>query len=313
MSSDGELMLTILASYAQEESLSVSENCKWRIRKSFENGKIANCTMLGYKSRNGVLEIVPEKAETVKLIFKLFLEGNGKQAITNHLNERKILSPFGNEWHMDTVRKILRNEKYCGDLLLQKTFFIDHLTKQKKRNNGEMPMYLVRDAHEPIIDRSTFEMVQKEIARRANEFPVPRGSYSVLTSKIRCGTCGKNYRRKTATYNIVWCCATYNSKGKKYCASKQIPESTLFLVTAQMLGLSEFDEATFTEMVEHITTLPGNLLEYNFKDGRVQTVKWQDHSRRESWTDEMRQTAREKRLKGDFKNGKSNNSDSTFD
>lgn len=312
MSGDGELMLTILASYAQEESFSTSENCKWRIRNSFKNGKISCCSMLGYRSLNGVLEIVPEKAETVKLIFKLFLEGNGKQAITNYLNERGILSPFGNEWLMDTVSNILRNEKYCGDLLLQKTFRIDHLTKKRKLNNGEMPMYFVQDAHEPIIDRTIFETVQKEIALRAKKFTAPRGSFTAFTSKIKCGICGKNYRRKTASHNIVWCCTIYDSKGKKYCNSKRIPENTLFLVTAEMLGLSAFDEDTFTEMVEHITTLPDNLLEYHFKDGSAQTVKWQDRLRSESWTDEMRQTAREKR-KGDLKYGKSNNGDSTFD
>lgn len=312
-SSDGELMLTVLASYAQEESLSASENCKWRIRKSFEEGKVSCCTMLGYRSRNGVLEIVPNEAETVKLIFTLFLEGLGKQAITNRLSEKGLLSRFGNEWHLDTVAKILRNNKYCGDLLLQKTFRTDHLTKRTMKNNGELPMYFVSDAHEPIIDRTTFEAVQKELDRRAKEFEIPQGSFSAFTSKIRCGICGKNYRRKTTKTGIIWCCATYNTKGKKHCASKQIPEITLFVVTADILGLNTFDETVFAERIAQITALSNNLLEYHFTDGRSQTVQWQDRSRSESWTAEMRQAAREKITRGGFSHGKMCDDDSAND
>ncbi len=311
ISGDGELMLTILASYAQEESLSVSENCKWRIRKGFEDGKLTCCAMLGYRSRKGMLEVVPEEAEIVKLIFSLFLEGYGKQAIVNKLNEAGLLSRFGNQWHMDTVGKILRNEKYCGDLLLQKTFRTDHLTKRTKKNNGEMPMYYVQEAHEPIIDRATFKATQAELDRRAKAFCVPKGSFTVFTTKIRCGICGKNYRRKTTPYNVVWCCATYNTKGKSHCASKQIPESILFAVTADMLGMDDFNGDAFTERVEFITALPDNSLKYQFRDGQTQIIQWQDRSRSESWTDGMRQRAREKRLKGGAAHGKSGNGDTT--
>jgi len=313
ISGDGELMLTILASYAQEESLSTSENCKWRIRKGFEDGKLTCCAMLGYRSRNGILEIVPEEAETVKLIFSLFLEGYGKQAIVNKLNETELLSRFRNQWHMDTVGKILRNEKYCGDLLLQKTFRTDHLTKRTLKNHGEMPMYYVQEAHEPIIDRATFEATQAELDRRVKAFCVPKGSLTVFTSKIRCGICGKNYRRKTTPYNVVWCCATYNTKGKSHCTSKQIPESILFAVSADMLGEDSFDGDAFSERINFITALPDNLLEYHFMDGQTQTVQWQDRSRSKSWTDEMRQRAREKMLKGGAARGKSDNGDTTVD
>ena len=297
MSADGELMLSILASYAQEESLSASENQKWRIKRNFEAGKPWDCTILGYRAKNGVFEIVPEEAETVQLVFKWYLEGLGRQAIANRLNDLGVPTRFEKTWHRDTISKMLRNEKYAGDLLLQKTFRTDHLTKQTKINHGELPMYHVRDAHEPIINRATFNAVQRELARRAESIQVKPGSVTAFTGKIRCGICGKNYRRKTTHTGIVWVCATYNTKGKKYCASKQIPEETLKAVTAEVLGCDPFDEDAFVECIAFISALPNNTLEITFTDGHLEKATWQDRSRSESWTAEMRQAAAEETRK----------------
>jgi len=297
ISADGELMLTILASYAQEESLSASENQKWRIKKNFEEGKPWDCTMFGYRAKDGVFEIVPEEAETVRLVFSWYLNGLGKQAIANRLNEMGVPTRFGRSWHHDTIRKMLRNEKYAGEMLLQKTFRTDCLSKRKQTNRGELPMYHVSEAHEPIIDRATFDSVQEEIARRAERVKVKPGSVTVFTGKIRCGVCGKNYRRKTTPSSMVWICATFNIKGKKYCASRQIPEETLKAVSAKVLGLDVFDDGAFAERVLYIQALPDNRLEYHFADGSTETVQWQTRSRRESWTDEMRQGAREKAMR----------------
>ena len=294
ISADGELMLTILASYAQEESLSVSENQKWRVRKNFEEGKPWDCTMLGYRVKDGVFQIVPEEAKTVRLIFSLFLEGYGKQAIANRLNALGIPTRMNKSWCQATISKMLRNEKYAGDLLLQKTFRTDHLTKQTRINHGELPQYLVQEAHEPIIDRATFDAVQTEIERRANKTTVKKGTATVFTGKIRCGVCGKNYRRKTTKTGFVWICATFNTKGKKFCASKQVPEETLKAVCAEALGTGSFDDDTFAAHIDFITALPDNVLEFHFKDGQTTAVGWQDRSRRESWTDDKRQAAREK-------------------
>ena len=297
MSAEGELMMTILASYAQEESLSASENQKWRIKRNFEEGKPWDCTIFGYRAKNGVFEIVPEEAETVRLIFKWYLEGLGRQAIANRLNELGVPTRFEKTWHQDTISKMLRNEKYAGDLLLQKTFRSDHLTKQTRINHGELPMYHVQNAHEPIVDRGTFDAVQLELVRRSESVQVKPGSTTVFTSKIRCNICGKNYRRKTTHTGITWVCATYNTKGKKYCASKQIPEETLKAVTADMLGFGSFDEDAFAECVAFITALPDNALEYTFTDGHTAQATWKDRSRSKSWTEEMRQAAAEKTRK----------------
>lgn len=117
MSAEGEVMLTLLASFAQAESLSCSDNCKWRIRKGFEEGRASTCTMLGYRLVDGEITLVEEEAETAKRIFDLYLAGYGLQKIANTLNEEGLYSIFGNEWHPTTVRKVLTNEKYCGDLL----------------------------------------------------------------------------------------------------------------------------------------------------------------------------------------------------
>ncbi len=297
ISADGELMLTILVSYAQEESLSASENQKWRIKRNFEEGKPWDCTMFGYRAKNGVFEIVPEEAETVRLIFSWYLEGLGKQAIANRLNEMGVSTRFGRSWHQDTIGKMLRNEKYAGDLLLQKTFRTDCLSKRTQINRGELPMYHVQKAHEPIIYRATFDAVQKEIARRAARVQVKPGAVTAFTGKIQCGVCGKNYRRKTTHSGVVWICATFNIKGKRHCASKQIPEETLKAVSADILGTVAFDDGAFAERVSHITALPNNMLEYHLSGGSTKIMQWPDRSRRESWTNEMRQAAREKMLR----------------
>ena len=133
-------MLTLLGSYVQEESYSVSENQKWRIRKDFEQGRLGSITMLGSKwDENGTLIIVPEEAEIVRMIFTDFLGGMGKNAIANKLLAMGIPTKGGGLWTAWSVRRILINEKYCGDLLLQKSYRENHITKRKITTRGELP------------------------------------------------------------------------------------------------------------------------------------------------------------------------------
>ena len=131
LSGDGEFMLTILASFAQEESRSVSENCKWRIRKGFEEGRASTCTMLGYRLVNGEITMVADEAVIVKKIFDLYSDGCGLQKICNILNEDGIRTRRGYIWHPSAIRLMLGNEKYAGDLKLQKVFVRDHLTMSR--------------------------------------------------------------------------------------------------------------------------------------------------------------------------------------
>ena len=289
MSADGELMLTILASYAQEESLSVSENMKWRIRKNFENGKPWSGFILGYRFQNGQFVVVPDEAEIVKRIFREYLDGLGATAIMKGLNDDGILTRVGKPWRTEGVLKILRNYNYTGNLILQKTYRENHLTKRKMKNNGEKPQYHAVGTHEAIIDLATFETVQEEIVRRAEHYSGKKTTVATypFTGLIVCDGCGKHYRRKTTATGIVWICSTYNTHGKKACAdSKAIPENVLYELTADTpLG----DLTT-------IRAEKDNTLVFCFKNGEQTVKRWQDRSRRESWTEEMKEKARQQAL-----------------
>lgn len=189
LSADGELLLTLLASFAQAESLSVSENCKWRIRKGFEEGKSTSVRLLGYRLLNGEFTIVPEEAETVRYIFNLYLQGYGVQTISNILEAENRSTVNGGRWDPKEIANILDNEKYCGDLLLQKTYISDFLSKKVKKNNGELPQYYVENGHAPIIIPADWDVVQEEIARR-KEAGKAYSSATVLSSKLICEDCG---------------------------------------------------------------------------------------------------------------------------
>ncbi|OJU08858.1 MAG: resolvase [Clostridiales bacterium 43-6] len=296
ISEEGELMLTLLASQAQEESLSCSENCKWRIRKGFEQGQPNTCTMLGYRLVNGEITLVPEEAEIVNEIFECYLSGYGMQKISNALNERSVRTEKIAHWHLDTIRNILRNEKYMGDLRLQKSLSENHLTKHQVKNEGQLPQFYITDNHEPIVSRAVFAAVQEEVQRRAKKHKNDPGVKGVFTGKIQCSICGKNYRRKTTPYNTVWCCSTFNTRGKAYCASKVIPEETLKNCIAEVLSGNTFTEDGFTGAVDHIIAEPENRLRFVMNDGTEKEIVWKDRSRSESWTEEMREETRQRML-----------------
>ena len=284
MSGDGELMLTILASYAQEESLSASENQKWRVKANFQAGKPWNCRMLGYRYDGEKLVIHPAEAEIVRFVFRSYLDGMGRQLIANTLFEQGYKGRDGKPFVRSSVEKILKNYAYTGNLLLQKTYRENHLTKRGRKNDGVLPMYHATDTHEAIIPLEMFTQVQEEMARRKEKFKgegyLNRYPFSQL---MVCGICGKHYVRKTCRKGFRWMCTTYNSKGKKYCNSKMIPEDKLLEMTSD-IDISQ---------VDHIKVAHENTIIIVFKDGTEITRQWQDRSRAESWTDEMRQKAAE--------------------
>jgi len=300
MSADGELMLTILASYAQEESLSASENQKWRIKKNFEDGKPWSGQVLGYKYVNGVYIVKPEEAEIVRSIFADYLSGMGVEAIMKKLNAQGKTSRNGHAWCRSSVRKVLGNYSYTGNLLLQTTFRENHITKKTLPNRGELPMYHAENTHEAIISMEDYQAVQAEMARRSakhNKTKCGPVKYP-FTSMIVCGTCGKGYRRKVTRTGPVWICSTFNIYGKATCPSKQIPERTLEKATAEVLGLDEFDAEALHDKITAIRAEGGNTLVFLFKDGTQTVKRWTDRSRAESWTPEMRAAAREFAKKG---------------
>lgn len=210
----GEVMITIMSSLAQEESRSISENVTWGKRKSMADGKfsLAYKHFLGYKKgKDGILEIVEEEAETIREIYKLFLDGQTARMIADHLTQQGIHTPMGKEkWSVSTIMSILQNEKYKGDALLQKTYVADFLTKRVKKNCGEIPQYYIKDSHPAIIDPATFDLVQEEIERRRPERHKLHKS-SPFTAKIICGDCGGYYGRKVWHSNskhrkCIWRC-----------------------------------------------------------------------------------------------------------
>ena len=203
MSGDGELMLTILASFAQEESKSVSDNCKWRIRKDFSEGKPMNLMLLyGYRSVDGQIVIDEDEAAVVRDVFRAYLDGAGSSRIAARLRETNTPRRLGGTWTGNHVVEMLTNEKYTGDALLQKTFVEDHLTKKQRRNTGQLDQYYAENTHSAIIDRETFERAQAILAQRREMINIrkPTTVRYPLTGKVVCGNCGAHYNPQDALH-----------------------------------------------------------------------------------------------------------------
>ena len=285
----------MLASFAQEESRSTSENMKWRIQKNFEEGKPWSGLVFGYRYKNGQYVIVPDEAEAVRTIFNMYISGIGLGCIAAKLNAEGIKTRKGVKWQSKKIAAILRNYNYTGNLLLQKTYRKDYMTKRSVKNNGELPKYHAEETHEPIISVEQFSMVQQLMRTRTEKYG--KNKYNNLypfSGLMTCGCCGKRYRRKTVKSGIVWICSTYNSLGKAYCPSKQVPDQTLTAVTSEVLG--GFSYELVQSRIREIVVCDNNRLVFIMKDGTEIERIWQDRSRRESWTPEMKEAARQKSL-----------------
>ena len=231
MDAKGEVLITIMASLAQQESESLSQNVKIGIKHRFQQGKVmvnANC-FLGYdKDEDGHLVINPEQAEIVKRIFREYLEGASCQQIARGLERDGVPTARGNNrWHDSGIRRILENEKYMGDALLQKTYTVDFLKKKRARNNGDVPQYYVEDDHEAIIPKELFMKVQEEMSRRGSLIDCngrKRGfsSNHCFSGLIYCAECGERFRRihwnNHGCKSVVWRCITRVDKAGDCCA-----------------------------------------------------------------------------------------------
>lgn len=235
ISSEGEMILTLLASVAQEEARSTSENMKWRIKHNFEEGLPWGALLYGYKVIDFKYYIVEEEAKIIRLIYQLFLDGLGKEGIARKLNEMGYKTRIGANWSDTSVRQILTNYDYTGNLILQKTYRIDYISKKSVVNHGELPKYHVEESHDAIIDLETWNKVQEEMKRRRERIKWKKDRVdSPLKGKIKCGCCGKNYLRKAYAYRTFWICATYARKGKDGCLSKRIDEGELFKIIEEL-------------------------------------------------------------------------------
>lgn len=231
----GELLITLLSSFAQEESRSISENVKWGKRTAMANGhfSIGYSCFLGYKKGdNGKLEIIEEEAKIIRAIYKWYLEGDSPEMICRKLDEKQIKTPMGKDtWRISTIQSILTNEKYKGDALLQKTYVADFLTKKVKKNNGEIKQYYVEHSHPAIINPIEWDCVQLEIAKRGKM----RATYisnDLFLSRVKCGQCGGIYGRKvwhsnTPYRSIKYQCNHKFNKDKDKCLTPTLSEDDI--------------------------------------------------------------------------------------
>ena len=250
MDSKGEVLLTIMASLAQQESQSLSQNIKLGLQYRYQQGhvQVNHNRFLGYtKDADGHLIIDPDQAEIVRRIYREYLEGFSMDKIAAGLERDGVLTGAGKaKWHTSTINKILRNEKYMGDALLQKTYTTDFLTKKRIKNNGTVPQYYVESDHEAIIPKDIFLLVQEELVRRRVVRTSKNGkrrNYSCkhcFAQMVFCGDCGEFYRRvhwnNRGCKSIVWrCCSRLENTGHA-CRSRTVNEGLLEQVSIDAIN-----------------------------------------------------------------------------
>lgn len=285
-----EMMLTIMSSLAQEESRSISENVRWGKQKSMRDGKVSlpYSHFLGYKKgADGRPEIVEEEAAVIRKIYDLFLSGKTINEIAAILTSMGVLTPAGKKkWSVSTVRRILSNEKYKGEALLQKTFTVDYLTKEVRKNNGEVPSVRVRNSHEPIIEPEVFDRVQAILAESAKRRAKVRTRHP-FAGKLVCGDCGSFYGHKVwrlrstgERYNVWYCNHKYD--GDKTCDSPRLRDEEIKAAFEKMLQKCSDANPVYTDerwnkLVESVKVCRGGHLIFTLTDGRIVKVTLQDH------------------------------------
>ena len=281
MDTKGEVLLTIMASLAQQESQSLSQNVKLGLQYRYQQGKVQvnHNRFMGYtKDEEGNLIIVPEEAEIIKRIYREYLEGKSLAGIGRDLEKDGILTAAGKpRWRPETIKKILLNEKYIGDALLQKTFTVDFLTKKRVKNEGHVPQYYVENSHEAIIPKELFLQAQEELHRRNNIYTGADKNKRLYSSKYAlstitfCGDCGDIYRR--VYWNIrgrkefVWRCVTRIEQGPETCKNRTVKEGDLYdaVMTAINRLLAGGDNMIRT-LEENIHAVIGDTTEYKISE-----------------------------------------------
>jgi len=254
---ESELLLTIFSSLAESESVSLSENEKWSIEKRFQNGTyIIASPPYGYKNEDGLMVINEDEVDVVRCIFAECLAGKGGHLIARALNDKGIPTRKKREWTSGTVLSILRNEKYKGDVLFQKTFtdgtFARHI------NNGEKNQYYIAEHHEAIITAEDFELAQTIIKRRSNEMKIQKGEGKYqnrypFSGKIICGECGATWKRRTHTKSKVqyfaYACKTH-IKRVDQCSMQFIRERNIEVAFLNMINKLVFSKKVLLQPLQ---------------------------------------------------------------
>ena len=302
LSEDGEIMLTLLASFAEEEVRSLSENVRWAVRKKFERGRPNSYCMYGYRWDGEKFIVEPEEAKIVRLIYQNFLDGLSAEETEKQLEQMVVKSYTGQHFSNSSIRSILRNEKYTGNMLLQKEYTESHITHKSKKNNGELPMYWVENSHEAIIPLETYQKVQDEIKRRRElgalaNWHIPTSHF---TSKIKCGCCEASFVKSTRKnrakcsqigekYSFYQCAS--KKKGSSACTSGTIRESVLEEECAKALGIPVFDPDAFSELVSQIMIPETGTMIFKLTDGQTIKHHWHRNAKKDCWTQELRDQA----------------------
>lgn len=269
LAEDGELMLTLLASFAQEESRSISENIKWATRKRFEKGiPNGHKSPYGYEWDGEMFRIIPEQGEVVKKIYRRYLGGESAYIIAKALAERGVTGQMGKPIEQTTVKEILSSRSYTGTMVLQKNYLTEgHI---RKRNKGELPMYLVDDMFEPLISEEDYQRALEIRQRRAELFPNNQNNLTAFSGKVKCGYCGLGISRRTSGSRKRWVCNTRERKGMESCECRPIWETELLDAAAQVLD-GTVDESAFSREVRQVT-LYNDRIEFSMQNGNCKTI-----------------------------------------
>ena len=280
-SSDGELMLTLMAGIAQQEAETISENIKWSRKKKFERGDPqAHFKIYGYAWIDGGLTVNRGQAEIVRRIFRDYIDGKSSYLIAKELNAEGYKTVRDRDFDDQAVIYILKNYTYTGNMLLQKTVVVDPVSKKRIRNKGQYARYKAEGTHKPIIDEETYEKAQQLLLERAGK-GWGHNRYSDTTcfyQKLICGKCGcyyvhENRKRKDGFIASSFHCGCRSLK-KTNCGNCQIAEETLRIKIAEALGINAFDESEFLNQVDHVEVLRDAPLKIYLKDGQIIEKQW---------------------------------------
>lgn len=253
-----EMMLAIYSQFAQEESMSISKNCRMGIHKRMMDGTYKNASVsYGYEYSEGKVTVNNKQAKIVRRIFKEYLDGRGVYEISAILNSEYVeRPPNAKEWYPQFISNIIANERYIGDSLLQKKYMTDTLPFQKKINRGEKEQYYIINTHQPIIDKETFEAAQKLRKAKAKIYHrSPTNKHYPLSRMIRC-SCGSGFRRKQSGHGISWTCLKHDRKSEGECSVKPIREQLIYNAFVRMFNkLQAHYKAILVPMVRQLETL----------------------------------------------------------
>ena len=280
-----EVMLTIMSSLAQEESRSISENVRWGKQKSMQDGNVSlpYKHFLGYrKGEDGRPEIVEEEAAIVRKIYELFLSGRTIRYIANWLTEQDILTPAGKtNWSVSTIKSILTNEKYKGDALLMKTFTVDYLTKEKRKNSGEVRQFFIENSHEAIIEPEIFDYVQEKMKEHCANRVKIRSNHP-FANRLICSECGEYYGHKVwhtqnnAERYDVWYC-NHKYKQPNHDQTPVLREEDIKKAFEKAASEIKGEKCSYSEdlwrsLVKTVTVFPNESMEFLFVDDNAVTV-----------------------------------------